>query len=405
MIVSQYFWPEEFRINDLAKSLVIKGHMVEVVTGKPNYPTGKVFHGYRIWGCQQEVYEGVHINRIPILARGDSSWSLALNYLSFVLSGLLLSPLMLRNKKFDVIFVYAPSPILQAIPAIFLGWLKHCSVVLSVQDLWPESLSATGYIKNRLVLNVVKKIVRFIYRHTNLLLVQSKAFVKPVRALEPLVPIEYYPQSVDSAFAVQHTKDIQQSPIIGDGFSLMFAGNVGAAQSVDVIIQAAFLLKKHSDIHIFILGDGSCRERMLSEVQRLNLTNLHLPGRFPIEMMPSFMQTASALLVTLADQPIFSLTIPARVQTYFAAGKPIIACMNGEGARLVVEAKAGFATPAEDPRALADTIIRLYKTPISKHEQMGKNGRKYYYENFEHDRLVEQLIKYFKSVCHDKEKN
>ncbi len=404
LILSQYFWPEEFRINDLASSLVEKGHEVEVLTGKPNYPTGKVFFGYRAWGCQQEINQGVHINRIPILARGVTAWRLVLNYLSFVLSGLLFSPLMLRKKKFDVIFVYAPSPILQTIPALFLGWLKQCPVVLSVQDLWPESLSATGYIKSRLLLNIVEKIVIFIYRHTDLLLVQSKAFEKPVRALEPHTPIEYYPQSVDSAFAIQTTNDEQKLPMIGEGFSLMFAGNIGTAQAVDVIVQAALLLKKYSDIHFVILGDGSRREWMLSEAQRLGLSNLHLPGRFPIEMMPSFMQKASTLLVTLADQPIFALTVPARVQAYLAAGRPIIACMNGEGARLVVEAKAGFATPAEDPQALADTILRLYEKSTSEHEQMGQSGRKYYYENFEHDQLVDQLIKHFKSVCQDKEK-
>jgi glycosyltransferase involved in cell wall biosynthesis len=404
LIVSQYFWPEEFRINDLAKSLKEKGHVVEVLTGKPNYPIGKVFPGYRAWGCQQENHHGVHINRIPILARGHTSWRLALNYLSFVLSGLFFSPLILRKKEFDVIFVYAPSPILQTIPALFLGWLKKCPVVLSVQDLWPESLSATGYIKSRLVLKIVEKIVRFIYRHTDLLLVQSKAFEKPVRALEAHTPIIYYPQSVDSAFVNCTSNDVPNLPGIGKGFSLIFAGNIGTAQAVDVIIQAAILLKKYSDIHFVIMGDGSRRKWMLSEVERLDLSNIYLPGRFPIEMMPSFMQKASALLVTLADQPIFALTIPSRLQVYLAVGRPIIACMNGEGARLVIEAKAGFSTPAEDPQALANTILRMYEKSDSEHEQMGESGRKYYSENFEHNQLVEQLIKYLKSVIQDKEK-
>ena len=299
--------------------------------------------------------------------------------------------------------MYAPSPILQTIPALFLGWLKKCPVVLSVQDLWPESLSATGYIKSRLVLKIVEKIVKFIYRYTDLLLVQSKAFEKPVRALEAHTPIKYYPQSVDSAFVNCTSNDVPNLPGIGEGFSLMFAGNIGTAQAVDVIIQAAILLKKYSGIHFVILGDGSRRKWMMSEAERLSLSNIHLPGRFPIEMMPSFMQKASALLVTLADQPIFALTIPSRLQVYLAAGRPIIACMNGEGARLVIEAKAGFSTPAEDHQALANTILRMYEKSDSEHEQMGKNGRKYYYENFEHDQLVEQLIKYFKSVNQDKE--
>jgi len=404
LILSQYFWPEEFRINDLATSLVKKGHKVEVLTGKPNYPAGKIFPKYRAWGCEYETNLGVHINRIPIFARGNRAWRLALNYLLFVVSGLIFSPFIFRKKDFDVIYVYAPSPILQAIPALFLGRLKKCPVILSVQDLWPDSLSATGYIKNKIVLNTIEKVVSFIYRHTDLLLIQSKAFEKPVRALAALSPIDYYPQSVDSSFACETPNEVQNIDGLGDGFSIMFAGNIGSAQAVEVIVQAADILREYSDIHFVIFGDGSKREWMLREVERLGLSNIYLPGRFPIEMMPGFMQRASALLVTLADQPIFALTIPARVQAYLAAGRPIIACMNGEGGRIVAEAKAGFATPAEDSRALAKTILRMYKKSVIELDEMGKSGRLYYYENFEHEQLVEQLIKHFKFVCQVKEK-
>ena len=404
LIVSHYFWPEDFSINAVAKTLVAKGVEVEVLTCKPNYPSGKILLGYSAWKCQQEKRLGVHIHRIPFLPRGNSAWRLALNYLSFIVSGLLFAPWMLRKKKFDVIFVYAPSPILQAIPAIFLGRLKGCPVVLWVQDLWPESLSATGYVQNRWVLKLVEQVVRFIYRHVDLLLVQSRAFEGPVRALAAVTPIEYYPNSVDDAFTMAITNEVPMIPGLGEGFSVMFAGNIGMAQAVGVIVEAASLLKSYRDIHFIVLGDGSSRQWMLKEAEKRALNNLHLPGRFPIETMPGFMQKASALLVTLTDQPIFAATVPNKVQAYLAAGKPIIACLNGEGARLVVEACAGLATPAEDAKALAETILQLYSlTPVER-KNMGENGRQYFQKHFNHDHLVDQLIGYLQSVSQsDKE--
>jgi glycosyltransferase involved in cell wall biosynthesis len=399
LVVSQYFWPEGFSINAVAKTLLEKGAKVEVLTGKPNYPGGRVFNGYRAWGCQQETNQGVSINRIPLLARGNGGWRLALNYLSFVLSGLLFAPWVLRKKKFDVIFVYATSPILQAIPAIFIGWLKGCPVVVWVQDLWPESLSATGYVQNPIALGLVGWVVRFIYRHADLLLVQSRAFEPPVRALAFDTPVVYYPNSVDDSFAKPVAGETPSVNGLGKGFSVMFAGNIGAAQAVGVITEAALLLKNYPDIHFVVLGDGSAREWMLNEARRHELTNLHLPGRFPMETMPGFMQQASVLLVTLTDRPIFAATVPNKIQAYMAAGRPIIACLNGEGARLVIEAEAGLATPAEDAAALVDTILHLYGLTPDEREKMGENGRRYYKKHFDHNYLVDELIRHLSSAC------
>lgn len=403
LIVSQYFWPESFRINEIAVTLQEKGIEAEVLTGKPNYPRGDLFAGYHAWGCQQETYQGMSISRIPLLPRKKGGWRLALNYLSFVFSGLLFAPWTLRGKRFDVIFIYAPSPILQAIPAIFIGRLKGCPVVLWVQDLWPESLSATGHVHNRLVLKLVERVVRFIYRHTDLLLVQSHAFVAPVRALASATPIAYYPNSVDDSFAAPSKGELPAVKGLGAGFSVMFAGNIGSAQAVEVIVAAAELLKQHSDIHFVVLGEGSRWDWMRQQAQQLGLDNLHLPGRFPVETMPGFMQQASALLVTLADQEIFKATIPSKVQAYLAAGRPILACLNGEGAELVTAAGAGLAVPAEDGTALAEAILQLYRMPPQEREAMGERGRLYYAQHFAHDMLVDQLIMHLRSACDHKE--
>ena len=403
LIVTQYFWPENFRINAIVESLVARGLEVEILTGKPNYPEGEIYPGYQAWGCQREQWKGATLHRVPLFPRGRKSrLRLSFNYLSFIFFGLLSGSWLVRKRQYDVIFVYGPSPILLAIPALFIGWLKGKKTIIWVQDLWPESLSATGYIRNRFVIGAVRRMVRFIYRHTDLLLVQSKAFEAPVRALVSNTPIAYYPNSVDDTFVVPAKGEGPKVPGLGVGFSVMFAGNIGSAQAVDVIVGAASFLKEQADIHFVILGGGSCREEMLKAAQQRDLTNLHLPGRFPVETMPRLMQKASALLVTLADRPIFAVTVPNKVQAYLAAGRPIIACLNGEGARLVVEAGAGLATPAEDARGLADTILRLYRMPAGEREKMGENGRRYYQEHFDHEHLVDELIGHLKTVSQDR---
>lgn len=405
MVVSQYFWPESFRINDVAKAMAEKNVLVDVLTGKPNYPAGAIYPDYRVTGCQEEKWNGTTIFRVPLLPRGKSKFRLALNYLSFIFSGLAFGPWLLRRRRYDVIFIYGVSPILQAIPAILLGWLKGCPVVLWVQDLWPESLSATGHMKNRIVLRLVEQVVRFIYRHSDLLLVQSRAFVEPVRKLAGDTPISYYPNSVDGSFSVPHNGKLPVVQGLDEGFSVVFAGNVGVAQAVEVIVQAAALLKEQADIHFVVLGEGSRWEWMRQEAQKQGLHNLHLPGRFPVENMPGFMQKASVLLVTLADQEIFKATIPSKVQAYLAAGRPILASLDGAGADLVTAAGAGLAVPAEDGQALAGAIMQLFRMAPAEREAMGARGRLYYAEHFSHDLLVSQLIGHLQSVMPPQGKN
>ena len=398
LIVSQYFWPEGFRINDVVRSLVEKGVKVDVLTGKPNYPEGAFFPGYQAWGCQIEHLLGATVYRLPLLARGKrSAWRLALNYLSFVISGFLFAPWSLRRQHYDVVFVYAPSPILQALPALFIGWIKRLKVIIWVQDLWPESLDATGYVRNTRMLGWVGQVVRFIYRHSDLLLVQSKGFEACVSALAPDKRVVYYPNSVDAMFCDPPDVPLPVVPALDDGFTVVFAGNVGAGQAVEVIVDAAALLKDHPAIRFVVFGQGSRWDWMREQVQLRGLTNLHLPGRYPIETMPGLMQKADALLVTLADQPIFAATVPNKVQAYMAAGRPILACLNGEGARLVAEAAAGLTVPAGDAQGLATAVLRLYQMSAEERAALGANGRRYFKEHFDHEQLTDQLIEHFRS--------
>jgi glycosyltransferase involved in cell wall biosynthesis len=392
LIVTQYYWPENFSINGIAKSLVEKGAKVEILTGKPNYPHGRVFDGYSAFGMDREHHEGILLHRIPIFPRFASPLGLALNYISFVFSGLFFGPILLRQKKYDVIFVYAPSPILQAIPALLIGWMKRTPVVLWVQDLWPESLSATGYVKNKHIINLIKKIVQFIYGNVQLILVQSEAFLSPVIALSSGVQVEYLPNSYKPSTLLRHAENLHDIDVFKLGFTILFTGNVGSAQSIEVIIEAATILSSHDDIHFIVVGDGSKKNWMINEAQCRNLRNLHMVGQFPASYMPTFMGKASVLLATLSRQPIFALTVPNKIQAYMSSGRPIIACMDGEGARLVTESGAGFAVPAQDPILLSEAVLKLYQMSSQERDNMGENGRTYFKKYFDHDILVNRLM-------------
>ncbi|WP_461309904.1 glycosyltransferase family 4 protein [Azonexus hydrophilus] len=391
LVLSQYFWPENFRINELVTALNAKGVEVEVLTGKPNYPAGTVFAGYRACGCTRELFQGVSLHRVPLMPRGRGGLRLALNYVSFILSGLVFAPWLLRGRHFDAIFVFAPSPVLQAIPAIWLGWLKKCPVLLWVQDLWPESLSATGHVTHPGALKAVEHVVRWIYRKVDLLLVQSRAFMHRVQVLAADTPVVYYPNSFLEDEPGVARPDVD-CPGFDCGFPVLFSGNLGTAQAVDVVLEAATLLSDEPDIRFVMVGDGSRRDWMMQQAAARGLGNLVFPGRFPVEAMPVLMGRAAALLVTLADTEIFRLTIPSKVQAYMASGRPIVACLNGAGAEVVDEAGAGVTVPAEDGAALARAIRALHAQPEAARAAMGARGRRYYEEHFSHEKLVDELI-------------
>lgn len=403
LIVSQYFWPEEFAVNTLAQSLHKKGHIVEVLTGNPNYPEGRVYSGRKAWFCGQERWQDIMIHRVPLIPRGmQSGLRLGLNYLSFVLFGVVLAPWLLRGRKYDVILVYAVSPLLMSLPASFIGWIKRCPVALWVQDLWPESLRATGYVHSGFALSLMKRVVRFIYQRTDLILIQSKGFLKSVAKLSHKIPIEYYPNSADANFFNPQSMDLPSIPALEKGFSVLFAGNTGTAQAVEVILEAADLLRDEAGIQFVVLGNGSRWEWMKEQARIRGMKNLHLEGRFPSKTMPGLMRKSSALLVTLADDEIFALTIPNKVQAYLATGVPIIACLNGEGARIVTEAGAGLAVPAQNAKALASAVYELKMMSEWERKAMGERGRTYFKEHFDHDLLVNRLLQILSNLsqCH-----
>jgi glycosyltransferase involved in cell wall biosynthesis len=395
LVISQYFWPESFIINDIVRTLDEQGHEVVVATGKPNYPDGEVFEGYRASGTQRERFlERIEVLRVPLWPRGaGGAKNLILNYLSFVITGLLFLPWMLRKREFDAILVFAPSPITQAIPAIPLKWLKRAKLALWVQDLWPESLSATGFVKNPKLLKVFGWLVKAVYRPCDLLLVQSRAFVEPVARYAGRQKIVYYPNSIDvrSPGTVVPIPEALQT-VLDDYFCVVFAGNLGTAQALDTLVQAAVHLRDDPQIRLVLVGSGSRLEWLKEQRHARELDNLILPGRFTMDAMPQIFERSGALLVSLNDEEVFAQTVPSKIQAYLAAGRPIIASINGEGARVVSEAKAGLASPAEKVLPLVANIRAMKALGEAERAALGASGRAYFDAHFEMNTQVTCLI-------------
>jgi glycosyltransferase involved in cell wall biosynthesis len=391
LIVGQYFWPESFRINEIAQALVDEGCVVHVLTGAPNYPDGVVFPGYSAAACKVERRGGVTIHRVPVVPRGSgSALRLVLNYVSFVTSACLFGPWMLRRLPFDVVLVYAPGPILQSIPGLLAGQLKRAPVVTWVQDLWPDSLAATNFVRNKFLLSVVATVVRWIYRRNDLLLVQSRSFVAPVGAMAGTTRVIYHPNPGELPLAAS----AQEPPALNlnAGFNVVFAGNLGTVQALETVIDAAERTRDVKDLWWVIVGSGSRAEWLREQVRVRGLSQVQLPGRFPPEAMPNIFKQASALLVSLVRDPLMSQTVPSKVQAYLAAGRPIVASLDGEGARVVAEAGAGVTCPAQDSAALSDAVLRLRQMSARELDQLGAAGRRYYTDNFDPAMLTKQLL-------------
>ncbi|HCB76096.1 MAG TPA: glycosyltransferase WbuB [Sphingomonas bacterium] len=394
LIVSQYFWPENFRINDLAEELSRRGHAVTVLTGRPNYPEGRVFADYRANPQDYARLGDVPVIRVPMLARGSSSIRLMLNYLSFAVSATLLGIWKLRGQRFDGIFVFQISPITAALPAIALRRVKRAPMLMWVLDLWPDTLAAIGVVRSPRLLSLVGRLVRFVYDHCDRILVQSRAFTDKVAALAGGAErIRYFPGWAESLFDGE--TPAERAPELAaydDDFKILFAGNIGEAQDFPAIIAAADALRDTPGLRWLIVGDGRAAVQVREEIARRGLQDkIVLLGRFPLERMPSFFASADALLVTLRKEPIWSLTIPGKVQSYLAAGKPLLAMLDGEGSRVIEEAKAGLVAPAGDGQALAAQVRRLMAMNEGERAAIGRNGIAYGQREFGRPQMVDAL--------------
>ena len=397
LVVSQYFYPENFKINDLIFSLKKRGHQITVITGKPNYSKAHFFEGY---GWKSDDFET--INDIPVYRanlfsrRNGGAFRLFLNYISFAFS----APLKLRKIKgsFDAIFVYQTSPVTVGIPAIFAKKFFKAPIYFWVQDLWPESLAAAGGIKNKFILGFFNSLTKWIYNHSKKVLIQSNGFREYI--LNQGIPndkIIFYPNPTEDFYKpLKEVKEYQEF-FQSEFYNIIFAGNIGEAQSFKTIIEAINEIKE-LPLKIIVLGDGRYKESALSLIKDKGLeSHFNFLGSFPPTEMPKFFSHADALLVSLKKDKIFSLTIPAKIQSYLACGKPIIASIDGEGAKIVNDANCGRTSPAEDSFKLSEGIKELMALDKSKRFEMANNGRAYYEKEFNRHYLLERLEVIFNS--------
>jgi glycosyltransferase involved in cell wall biosynthesis len=400
LIVTQYFWPETFRINDLVAEFCSRGHTVTVLTGCPNYPEGEIFPEYKNNPAAFAKFGAANVIRVPISPRGKGALKLLINYASFALSATVLGWWNLRRKKFDIIFVCQLSPVTSGLPAIFFRHLMKIPVVFWVLDLWPETLEAVGIVRSQRVLKAVGFLVSFIYKRCDLILAQSRSFIpKIMQYSQPEKSIEYFPSWSDTQFDFSTVNPAKEVPSAEGVFNIMFAGNIGDAQDFPTILDAAECLKNDKSIRWLILGDGRVSAWVRSEVVRRGLSDCFLMlGRYSLDRMPSFFTHADVLLVSLKSESIFSMTIPGKLQSYLAAGIPVLAMLNGEGAEIVRVSGAGLSCPAGDALALVAAVKKMAAMDIKDRKEMGKLGLTISKKDFDRELLITRLLSWFEEL-------
>ena len=330
---------------------------------------------------------------MPLLPRGASSGvRLALNYLSFVISAILIGYVRLRKQKFDLIFVPNYSPATVGIPGVFFSKIKCAPMMFWVQDLWPESLSATGMVKSNLIMTAIKWMMKYIYNNSDLIAVQSRAFVKEIQKLVPIDrEIYYLPNWAEDIFTRPNCTappSIDKEIFSEETTNIVFAGNLGEAQSLTTILKAAEKLRNYP-VKWIILGDGRKRDVFEQQVINSDLSQkIIFLGNQPLEHMPWYFSKSDAMLVTLENRKIFDLTIPGKIQSYLASGVPIIAALNGEGAKVIKESKSGRVVNSGDHVGLAAAVRDFCSSSQTERLMMGRSGRDYYLSHFDRNIVI-----------------
>ena len=394
LVVCQYFYPEEFKVNDLVEGLVKRGNDVTVLTGKPTYPRGPYPQGYRFWGVQEESYKGARVIRLPELTRGKGgAIGIAKSLFSFLVSSTWYAKR--HNIEADAILCFQLSPVTMANAALIYKRKLGVKLALWVQDLWPESVTATSPIKGGPIIRWLERYVTKVYRESDVILVQSKAFKESICAKGDFErKLVLAPNWADGTFDKAKTEIDENFPLQPNNqeFRVMFAGNIGEAQDFGNIVKAANLTKDCPKIKWIIVGDGRARDSAEREVERLGLKEtVKFLGRFPATEMPKFFAQADVMLVSLTDQFIFSLTIPCKTQSYMAAGKPILTMLNGAGSEVVKEARCGLSARSEDYETLAENVKKMYAMDKKELKEWGKNAYDYYMQHFEKDMVIDRV--------------
>lgn len=397
LLVTQYFYPENFKSNDIAFELVKRGYRVDALVGIPNYPEGKFYNGYGIFKKRFEKIDGVNIYRSFQIPRGKGGGiKLMINYLSYVISACFNVLFFFAWRRYDAVIVHEVSPIFQAYPAILLKRLKKVPLYLWVLDIWPDAMMSGGGVKNKKVLSVVNKLVVNIYENCDKILISSKRFTESILPKGDFADkIEYFPNWSDDLLQEKSNYPIPQLP---DGFVVMLAGNLGRSQNLDAVVEVIISLRDVTDLKWVFIGNGSEKEWLDNFIRENNLGTVAFTlGRFPAEAMPTFFKQANALLVTLRSGfPHLGMVVPARLQAYMSAGKPILAMIGDGGADIIKESNCGYTVSAGNSQALADVIRNKVLTDKNAFEKMGQNGRSYFEREFKKNICIDNLCRIVK---------
>jgi glycosyltransferase involved in cell wall biosynthesis len=396
LIFTNHFFPENFKVNEIAQLLAEEGNNVHVVTGIPNYPTGKIFEGYGFFKKSFEKKgDYLTIRRLPLIPRGNGSrFRLIVNYISYFLSALLYTFfLIFFKKKYDLVFVHHTSPVFVAIPPIFYKWAKGSKNILWDLDMWPDTLCAVGIIKSQRLTYLLEVGMKWIYSCYDQILLGSEGFLEKAKFRVSQSKVHYFPNWAESDLIKAPLNDPNSGFNFPASFTVSYTGNIGEAQDFSSVYKAMVNLKDY-DINWLIVGDGRFKSKLEEDVIRAGLQDkVFFLGNRPISQIPTIFNQSDILFLSLKNEEIFKLTVPAKLQAYMASGKPVAAMLSGEGARIIRDSKCGFVVDSGDYKGFASSILSLYQKSKIDRENLGKNGKEFYLRNFDFKLRKTQLKK------------
>ncbi|MCH7312336.1 glycosyltransferase family 4 protein [Acinetobacter sp. ANC 4805] len=399
LLLTQWFDPEPtFKGLAFARELQQQGHQVQVLTGFPNYPGGKIYDGYKLKLYQREQIDGISVLRVALYPNHDSSaLKRILNYISFAFMAMLFG--IFATKKADVIYAYHP-PLTVGLAAIFIKLFRRTPVVYDIQDMWPDTLKATGMLNNQRILNIVGRVCQLVYYFVDHIVVLCPGFKKLLNERgisDDKVSVIYNWCDENSLTQAQPIKSEYQQLLQGR-FNILFAGNMGKAQSLDTILDVSMELRSESKIQFVFVGGGTETERLKQRVLDENIENVVFIPRVPMSEVGGVLEHADVLLVHLKRDPLFEITVPSKTQAYMAMGKPLLMAVSGDAADIVQKAKCGCIALSEDTESIKKAILEIYHLSTDEQRQLGLNAKQFYDENLSLSRGTQQFIEIFKRV-------
>lgn len=397
LVISQYYYPEQFRINDLTSEWVNRGYRVTVLTGIPNYPEGKKYEGYGWFKRRKDEYNGVKIIRLPIVYRGNSSFMLGLNYLSFVISGFFWN--VFTRIKADLVFIFEVSPMTQALPGIRYAKKRRIPCYLYVTDLWPENVMFVTKTKGGVIIRLIDRMVNYIYHNCTKILISSYSFKESIitRGINEDM-ITYWPYYAEEIYKKVEYEAYKVPEIPNDGvLNLIYAGNIGTAQGLDILPKAASILKdKGIFVRFNIVGDGRYKKNFIALIEQLDVMHMfNFVDKQPIERISDFMAACDAAIICLDKDPVLEMTLPSKLQSCLACGIPICVSGNGEIERVVLESGAGYVSDANNEIKFAESIYQLSKLTKEQKIILSDKAIAYSLKYFNRNELLDTIDEIF----------